>query len=180
MSGFIEGHFAEDWWPEDGVIALVEGIERQGYKIKKRPDFLKNWCRAMAAPWKVIYVPDPANIAEDDAPLIAHEGTHAHQMTDYLLGGWIWGLFYLLFPWFRRKREFQAEIYETAIRARQAGAGITKGALRAHVKAKSLGGWRKPHFTGGDQELLHDGVAEMAMVLNTQWKERLDGTRPDL
>ncbi len=129
--------------------------------------------RGMYTPWGTVYLQalqTPAKDMEDIremVPLLAHEGRHAYDARGYIPGwprvsAWVWAFFYLLSPFFRRVAEVSAETYETAVRGFLVGSDPVPGALRRHVRAATLGGWRWPHLTGGDPELLKDAVAAMA------------------
>ncbi len=146
----------------------AQRIEHAGWKIRLFPAWLM-WLlgsklpRGLTAPWRRIYLA-PGVTDVQRGPLLAHEGMHVYQ--GLLVGPWKWALKYLLFPSFRRTEEVLAEAAETAVRGFIAGAPMD--GLHGHYTSTTLGGWKWPHFTGGDPDRLRRTVIGLASKIYVQ------------
>lgn len=98
------------------------------------------------------------------ACLLRHEATHARRQAGFWLKRALWGLRYLLSPWFRLEEELVAVVEAARLRLR------LTGELRTDHR---LGGWSAPYWTPGDPALIAEEI--MKRVRELEEEEQTEG-----
>ena len=137
------------------MVALAWHMRLAGYQIRFRAGS-RSWANPLTRRVVLRSTVDlgtPRGLA-----LLAHEVAHVRQQAGPWWYRWAWGLRYLADSWFRRDVEIEAEAWWTAVMVRLTDGGTLELAATSH----SLGRWRSPHYTPGDQDEMTRRIAARA------------------